>query len=110
MFMPIALIRHSSPEEQFLAITKQPGKLEEPAVQIIFDKLGPIKSDFMFGEWNGHSLDTGHVGHTILSQLDWAGKTFRSADDCDPVVLYGEERRRVPSSEWGSASVSWTHL
>lgn len=100
------LTRRPSAEEQFRAIIKRPDRLEETSVQAIFDKLGSIKPAFLLGEWNGHSLDTGHVGHMLLTQLDWAGKTFHSIDNCDPVVLYNEERNRVASKEWGSASVS----
>jgi hypothetical protein len=54
------------------------------------------------GEWLGGSIDTG------LAKFDsskWAGKSFRSTEDVDLVMVYGEGRQRQAYKEAGHARV-----
>jgi hypothetical protein len=39
------------------------------------------------------------------AKLGWAGKTFRSVDDVDPMVLHGEDGKRVWMESAGRARV-----
>lgn len=65
-----------------------------------------MKPSFLIGEWDGGSLDTGHPGHKALAQMRWAGKSFRSVDDADPILVWDDEGKRVWDEEWGHSSVS----
>ena len=60
----------------------------------------------MIGEWNGGSFDTGHVVHKLLKEMKWAGKSFRSVDDGDPIVVFDDKKNRVWNEDWGHNSVS----
>jgi len=58
----------------------------------------------MVGEWKGGDFE-GHPGHEMLKQMKWAGKNFRSVDDVDPIIVYGDDGKRVWKEEWGHARV-----
>ena len=68
-----------------------------------FDRLGPVDVGDMLGEWSGEVLPTGHPGERQLTGLAWAGKTFRSAEDVDPIVVFGAGGAREASDVMGSA-------
>lgn len=78
----------------------------EAEVEKIFNALKPIKTSFLIGEWDPGDLDTGHVGYKGLKDLGWAGKDFRSDDDCDPIMVLDDAGKRVYNEEWGHSSVS----
>jgi hypothetical protein len=67
--------------------------------------LPPIQSDQLLGEWNGGFFDTGHPVADILRKINWTGKSFRSRNDVDPVIVL-KDGKRVSWGEWGMASVS----
>jgi hypothetical protein len=96
---------HHSAQARLRALIKQGGRVEESAVAAIFDQLPPVKPESMIGEWQGGSFDTGHPSHELLTKFNWAGKTFRSLDDVDPVVLF-KDGERVPRKSVGGARVS----
>lgn len=68
--------------------------------------LQPIKPSFLIGDWDCGCLDTGHPGYKTLTEMRWAGKSFRAVDDADPIVVLDEADRRVVNEDWGHASVS----
>ena len=54
-------------------------------------------------------MNTGHPTEERLTSMKWAGKTFRSTEDVDPIEVYQENGERVWNLDWGHARVSW-HL
>ena len=68
-----------------------------------FDSLDPVEVEDMLGEWAGEVVPTGHPGEAQLAGLAWAGKTFRSPEDVDPIVVVGEGGARVASDVLGAA-------
>lgn len=86
-------------------LAKQP-PIAEADVAEVFDDLPSIKPGVLIGEWDGHSLDTGHPGHAKLTAMRWAGKTFRGVDDADPIVVLNDAGQRVVGKAWGQSSVS----
>lgn len=62
------------------------------------------------GEWQGADLNTGHPTKQKMIELNWAGKTFRSAEDVDPIVVYDADKKRNWNQDWGHARVSCLHL
>ena len=68
--------------------------------------MDPVPLEVFQGEWKGAGVDTGHPGIQKNKELRWAGKTFRSPDDVDPMVLYDDEGKRVWKEDTGRARVS----
>ncbi|PGH13475.1 hypothetical protein AJ79_03605 [Helicocarpus griseus UAMH5409] len=95
----------TSPEEQFVELTKCNTPVTEAQIERIFNELKPVRPSFLIGEWDGGGLDTGHPGHKTLVAMKWAGKSFRSVDDADPIVVLDETGRRVCSEKWGHSSL-----
>jgi hypothetical protein len=81
-------------------------KLTEAEVAAIYDQLGPVSPQLLMGEWLGGSVDTGLAK---FDSSEWAGKSFRSTEDVDPVMVYGEGRQRQAYKEAGHARVSIVH-
>lgn len=81
------------------------GKIEEAQVAKIFDELAPIAPEFMLGDWQGGSFDTGHPSHALLLSSGWAGKSFHTVDNVDPVMVW-KNGGRVPNPKVGGARVS----
>ena len=51
-------------------------------------------------------MNTGHPTEEKLTGMRWAGKTFRSTEDVDPIMVYKEDGERVWNADWGHARVS----
>lgn len=68
-----------------------------------FDALPAIEVAFMLGDWEGGALATGHPAEAQLVAMGWVGKSFRGADDVDPIIVHDAEGRRVASSAMGKA-------
>ncbi|MEL6733484.1 MAG: GXWXG domain-containing protein, partial [Bacteroidota bacterium] len=49
-----------------------PTHLDEALV--FFDSLPPVSLDFMWGEWEGAELPTGHPMDGLLGATGWYGK------------------------------------
>jgi hypothetical protein len=84
---------------------KTGGKTSESAVTSIFDQLKPIEPSFLMSEWEGGNFDTGHPASQALKAINWAGKTFRTEEDVDPMVVYGDGGKRVVLEAYGCARV-----
>ncbi|KAF7348298.1 FAD binding domain-containing protein [Mycena sanguinolenta] len=95
----------TSPEEQYLTIIKAGGKTSEDVATKIFDQLKPIEPSFLMGEWEGGDFDTGHPVTQALKKINWAGKTFRTEEDVDPIVVHGEGGKRTCLEVYGGARV-----
>lgn len=81
---------------------------ERPALDSLFelfDRLEPIDTPFMLGEWEGGSFRTGHPGEQQLAALGWAGKVFRGDDDVDPIVVRDPAGARTSSPIMGAATL-----
>ncbi|OLN87089.1 hypothetical protein CCHL11_06494, partial [Colletotrichum chlorophyti] len=95
----------AQPEQQFMELASIDGHIEEVAVAAVYDQLKPVSPEQLIGQWEGGSFDTGHPAHERQRQLKWAGKDFRSIDDVDPVVVYGEGGSRLWMPEVGHARI-----
>ncbi|KAH7308960.1 hypothetical protein B0I35DRAFT_360058 [Stachybotrys elegans] len=94
----------SSPQQRLQSIIKANGKVQEADIAAVFDQLKPIEPEFLIGDWQGGSFDTGHPSHALLLQSNWAGKRFRSIDDVDPVMVY-RDGARVWEKRAGNARI-----
>lgn len=71
----------------------------------LYDALPAVDPAEMLGEWDGGLVPTGHPGEGQLGALGWVGKTFRSADDVDPIVVADPDGGRQASDVLGAATL-----
>ncbi|PHH62094.1 hypothetical protein CDD81_7587 [Ophiocordyceps australis] len=96
----------SSPEQTWISFTKQSGTIPPKEAAAVFSALKPIKPEFLtrgHGEWKGGDVNTGHPIGKKLHEMKWAGKTFRSTEDVDPIVAYDQDGQRKANLDWGQA-------
>ena len=61
----------------------------------------------MLGEWEGGIINTGiALPQDPYGDGKWAGKSFKSVDEVQPMILYDDEKKRYWASEYGLARVS----
>jgi hypothetical protein len=60
----------------------------------VFDSLPALLVESIIGTWRGGEVPTGHVFDGLLGPSGWYGKTFRSADDVDPLIFARRDGRR----------------
>lgn len=71
----------------------------------LFDSLDAVAEEELRGDWVGGLVPTGHPGEKMLDRLKWAGKTFRSRDDVDPIVVLDGAGERTASDVMGAATI-----
>lgn len=94
-----------SPEQQFEVLAARRETTAMSELDALFDALPDVSEDFMIGEWDGGVFNTGHPGEQQLGALGWAGKTFRSRNDVDPIVSRQADGRRVANPIMGAAAL-----
>ncbi|RFU32319.1 hypothetical protein B7463_g4044, partial [Scytalidium lignicola] len=97
-----------TPEETYKAFTEQKKRLDASGLESIVNKLKPATINLLTrdgGEWRGGDFDTGNPSEGELAKIRWAGKTFHSADDVEPIVLYNAKGERVWAEEFGRGSL-----
>ncbi|MEL6132288.1 MAG: DUF4334 domain-containing protein [Bacteroidota bacterium] len=57
-----------------------------------FDTLPPVSLDFMWGEWEGAEISTGHPMDGLLSATGWYGKQFFDEETVHPLLFYNFTR------------------
>ncbi|KAF7532758.1 hypothetical protein G7054_g7703 [Neopestalotiopsis clavispora] len=95
----------SSIESRFEKLAHSKGHIDEADVAAIFDEAECVQPDFMLGSWEGGSFNTGHPTHELLQVNNWAGKTFRTVEDVDPIVLYNDAGARIWCKDYGNAQL-----
>lgn len=93
-----------SAQDQYIALINASEPVKPAVLNSIFDKLPPIKPNQSIGEWNGGFFDTGHQVASTLKEIRWVGKSFKSTDDVDPVIIE-KNGERTSWGKWGFASV-----
>ncbi|KAI8140758.1 hypothetical protein BJV82DRAFT_580796 [Fennellomyces sp. T-0311] len=94
----------STPEEQFLALTKDGNPVKEEEIAAIFEKLKPVDVETMIGSWRpGPYIETGHPGIQQLKDTGFNGKDFYSEDHVEPVMILNEDGKRVRFEQYGYA-------
>lgn len=90
-------------------LIKRDGLTPHETAASSFSALQPVTADFLTrgkGEWQGGEINTGHRARSLLTEMNWAGKVFRSAEDVDPVIVYDQAGKRKWNPDWGRARVS----
>ncbi|OGM40494.1 hypothetical protein ABOM_010620 [Aspergillus bombycis] len=90
----------STGQDQYITLIKASKPVEPAVLNSIFDELPPVKPDQLTGEWNGRFFDTGHQIVSLLKEIRWVGKSFKSTDNVDPVIIEKDEER-ISWGKWG---------
>lgn len=80
-------------------------RLDPSELEAFYDSLPALEADAMIGEWGGGVFRTGHPGEKQLVAMGWVGKSFRGANDVDPIVVRDASGARVASDVLGKASL-----
>ncbi|WP_421785231.1 DUF4334 domain-containing protein [Hyphobacterium sp.] len=56
------------------------------AAEALFDRLEPVETDFMIGDWWGREISTGHPMDGSLALARWYGKSFIDEENVHPLV------------------------
>ncbi|KAE8541021.1 hypothetical protein D1P53_002375 [Cryptococcus gattii VGV] len=95
-----------SPQEQYIALVQAGGKSDPSTIEALFQALPPVKPSQLLGDWNhGGFFDTGHPISEQLMEIKWIGKSFKSVEDVDPVII-DQDGKPASWGKWGLASVS----
>lgn len=94
-----------SAKEQLNAFIQRTDKVAIAELDSFFDSLPAVAEETMLGEWKGGVFNTGHPGEAQLGALKWGGKTFRDANDVDPIVCNNADGSRTASDVMGRATL-----
>ncbi|CAK5270486.1 unnamed protein product [Mycena citricolor] len=81
--------------------------LKPETLDDIYAQLRTVEPGFLIGEWTGGDFpELGHPVSASLTQIRWAGKSFYSAEDVVPIVVYDAQGSRTPALEpYGKARI-----
>lgn len=74
-------------------------------LESLFDSLPAVTEAFMIGDWLGGVFNTGHVGESQLTQLNWVGKRFTDRLNVNPIVSLDDKGQRYANPIMGSAQL-----
>ncbi len=94
-----------SSEARFRQLVDSTSKVAIEDLHAFFDSLEAIDPSFMLGAWEGGVFNTGHPGEQQLEALRWAGKTFHSENDVDPIISRTAEGTREANPIMGKATL-----
>ncbi|KAJ5116838.1 hypothetical protein N7456_001186 [Penicillium angulare] len=92
----------ATPEQQYIELVARKNITEEEYLSV-FDQLKPVSDEKFLGSWKGANVNTNHPTEKKLSDMKWAGKDFRSAEDVDPIMVYKDDGSRSWNEDWGHA-------
>ncbi|KAL2784922.1 hypothetical protein BJX66DRAFT_315982 [Aspergillus keveii] len=73
--------------EGILSAIQNNAPLTPIAITNYFNTLPAIPPSTLLGSWRGTCIQTNHPGTQQLNDLHWAGKTFHSINDVDPIIV-----------------------
>jgi len=74
---------------------RQEGRAEPEEVLRIFDHLPAVPESFLWGQWKGSEITTGHPLDGLLGPTGWYGKRFDSREQVHPLLFYTPGRRQL---------------
>ena len=66
----------------------------------LFDRLQPVDTAFLHGNWNGEEFPTGHPLDGALSAYGWRGKRFDSDEHVHPLLFGAGHRAFAVRPRW----------
>jgi hypothetical protein len=85
--------------KKFTEFKERGGDISDAELDEFWKSLQPATIDGMIGEWKGGEFATGHKMIGRLAKLGWFGKTFKTADDAQPLVCVGADGNKFSNVE-----------
>ncbi|TWS22159.1 DUF4334 domain-containing protein [Tsukamurella sputi] len=93
-------------ERTVRGLIDEPQHTEPTELAGLFAQLEPVSIDFMLGDWHGGELPSGHPMDGALGKARWYGKSFRSANDVQPLVCLDEAGEKFSNVALGKGEAS----
>ena len=93
-------------ERTVRGLIDEPQHTEPAELAGLFAQLEPVSIDFMLGDWHGGELPSGHPMDGALGKARWYGKSFRSANDVQPLVCLDEAGEKYSNVALGKGEAS----
>ena len=93
-------------EQTVRALIDQPQNTDPVQLAALFAQLEPVSIEFMFGDWRGGELPSGHPMDGGLVTARWHGKSFRSATDVQPLVCLDEDGAKYSNVALGKGEAT----
>ena len=82
-------------ERTVRGLIDEPQHTDPARLAELFAQLAPVSLEFLYGDWRGGELPSGHPMDGALGAARWHGKSFRSATDVQPLVCLDENGAKV---------------
>jgi hypothetical protein len=66
----------------------------------LFDRLAPVDTAFMLGDWRGEEFPAGHPMDGALAAYGWRGKRFESEEHVHPLLFALGDREFAVRPRW----------
>lgn len=93
-------------EQAVRGLIDEPQHTDPAELAALFAQLEPVSIEFMYGDWRGGELPSGHPMDGALSKARWHGKSFRSATDVQPLVCLDENGVKYSNVALGKGEAS----
>ncbi|MEB3984211.1 DUF4334 domain-containing protein [Mycobacterium sp. 663a-19] len=78
---------------------KERDRIADAELDDFWATLAPTTIDGMIGDWKGGEFLTGHRANGALANINWFGKTFKSATDAQPLVCLDADGNKYSNME-----------
>jgi hypothetical protein len=81
-------------------------RISDAELDDFWASLEPATIDGLIGEWKGGEFATGHKMNGQLEKARWFGKTFKSAEDVQPLVCLDADGNKFSNKAMGKGEAS----
>ncbi len=92
--------------KKFSEFKERSGPIPDAELDDYWATLEPATIEGMIGEWKGGEFVTGHKINGKLEKAGWFGKTFKSADDVQPLVCVDGDGTKFSNVAMGKGEAS----
>jgi hypothetical protein len=92
--------------KKFTEFKERTGGIPDAELDEFWATLQPATIEDMIGEWRGGEFVTGHKMNGQLEKARWFGKSFKSADDVQPLVCVDADGNKFSNVEMGKGEAS----
>ena len=93
-------------ERTVRGLIDEPQHTDPARLAELFAQLAPVSLEFLYGDWRGGELPSGHPMDGALGAARWHGKSFRSATDVQPLVCLDENGAKYSNVELGKGEAT----
>jgi Domain of unknown function (DUF4334)/GXWXG protein len=92
--------------KRFTELKERGDQISDAELDDLWASLVPATIEGMIGEWKGGEFATGHKMNGRLEKARWFGKTFKSAEDVQPLVCLDDDGNKFSNVAMGKGEAS----